>query len=82
MATYDQAERTIRIIEFRVPVNTESGACWTDVYAAVNAAHQRLVADGQLKAGEEAASDKIRIRAHNDDALVVSYVASDDRSIW
>ncbi len=74
MATYSRSERVIRRVEFHVPTYEPWGACWAEVYKAVNAAIAEL-----RDAGIDPPSDD-QIRIHGADAeIVVAYEVPDAR---
>jgi hypothetical protein len=70
MATYDRRETTTRTVEFIVPAEHPYGACWVEVYKAVSAARQELVAAGRIKQGDDAPDDMIRILPGDSDVVV------------
>lgn len=70
MATYERREVTTRVVEYVVPAEHPYGACWVEVYKAVSAAHQELVAAGRIKQGDDAPDDMIRILPGDADVVV------------
>lgn len=72
MATWSRRERVTRRIEFPVPADEPWGACWNQVFGAVNAAIAELRASGRLGEMEEPSDDAIRVLA-GDDEIVIYY---------
>lgn len=77
MATYTRREVTTRTVEYLVPAPWPAGACWVEVYKAVNAAHQELAEAGRIGRGDEAPDSMIRIKAV-DDEISVSFDLEQD----
>jgi hypothetical protein len=72
MVSYERREVTTRVVEFIVPAEHPYGACWVELYKAVSAAHQELVAAGRIKEGADAPDDMIRLLPGDAD-IVVQY---------
>lgn len=72
MSTYSRRERVTRTVEWTVPANQPWGACWTEVFGAVNDAIRELRASGGLGEFEEPSDDAIRVLA-GDDEIIVFY---------
>lgn len=72
MATWSRRERVTRTVEFPVPAGAPWGACWNQVFGAVNEAIRELRASGGLGEFEEPSDDAIRVLA-GDDEIIVFY---------
>lgn len=70
MATYSRREIHTTRVEYLIPAEFASGACWVEVYKAVSAAIQELVTLGLLEKGREPSDDAIRIRPGDDEVIV------------
>jgi hypothetical protein len=70
VANYERREVTTRAVEFIVPAQQPYGACWVELYKAVAAAHQELVAAGRIRKGEDAPDDLIRLLPGDEDIVV------------
>jgi hypothetical protein len=72
VSTVFRRERHVTYVEQVVPVDPAWGACWVEVYKAVNALISEMRATGRLGEKQQPSDDAIRFRI-TDEEIVAYY---------
>jgi hypothetical protein len=81
MARYSNRVVVVDRHEWLVPIDSPYGACWTDVYKAVSAAHQELWALGLVEQDRDASDDSIRMEFDDENIIVFFVIRKDGDSV-